>query len=358
MLTQESAGAAHPRGSDRLRRSGADRTRARSIRPAAAWGALAVLSVGLLLWVAPLGDVLAELGEIDPLWLIAAVGLELVSCASYVLVFRWLFEPVSRRSPGKLAWLGLGAGAVLPGGDVAGVAASCLLLHRDGAPKRWLVVRSGALLLLINGVGVAAAGVTGLLLLSGAAAGPSDLLLAGVPVLVSGAIVGIVVAIPFAVRRSRGRAPACGVALADAIGEAGRLLRRPDWRLVGAVGYQLLDMGALRAVCAATGHPPSGAALILAYSIGYLTSIVPVPAGVGVLDGGLGAALIVYGVPASAAVAAVLVYHALAVWMPAVCGLAASLRLRREHRPYVAQGAVAAGASRLPSVGVLASDRA
>jgi uncharacterized membrane protein YbhN (UPF0104 family) len=173
--------------------------------------------VGLLLWVAPLGDVLASLAEIDPLWLIAAVGLELVSCASYVLVFRRLFERVSRRSPGKLAWLGLGAGAVLPGGDVAGVAASCMLLHRDGAPKRWLVVRAGALLLLI-----------------------------------------------------------------------------------------------------------------LAYSIGYLTSVVPVPAGVGVLDGGLGAALIIYGVPAAAAVAAVLVYHALAVWLPALGGLAASLRLRRE----------------------------
>jgi uncharacterized membrane protein YbhN (UPF0104 family) len=333
MLTQESAGAAYPRGSERLRRAGAERTRGRSITRAATWGALAVLSVGLLLWVAPLGDVLASLAEIDPLWLIAAVALELVSCASYVLVFRRLFEPVSRRSPAKLAWLGLGAGAVLPGGDVAGVAASCMLLHRDGAPKRWLVVRAGALLLLINCVGVAAAGVAGVLLLSGAAAGPGDLLLAGMPILVSAAIVGVVVAIPVAVRRSRGRAPAWSVALADAIGEAGHLLRRPDWRLGGAVGYQLLDMAALWAVCAATGHAPSAAALTLAYSIGYLTSIVPVPAGIGVLDGGLGAALIIYGVPAAAAVAAVLVYHALAVWMPVLGGLAASLRLRRERRP-------------------------
>jgi uncharacterized membrane protein YbhN (UPF0104 family) len=288
--------------------------------------------VGLLLWVDPLGDVVGVLGEIDPFWLIFAVGLEFASCVGYVIVFRWLFEPVSGRSAGKLAWLGLGVGAVLPGGDVAGVAASCLLLHRDGVPKRRLVVRSSVLLLVINAVSVAVTGIAGALLLSGAAAGPHDLLRAGLPVLVSGAIAGVVVAIPFAVRRSGGRGPAWIVPLADAVGEAGRLLRQPDWRLLGAAGYPLLDMAALWAACAATGHPPSFAALIVAYNIGYLASIVPIPAGVGVLDGGLAAALILYGASPTAALAAVLVYHTVSVWMPVVCGLAASVQLRREHQ--------------------------
>jgi uncharacterized membrane protein YbhN (UPF0104 family) len=317
---------------------------------------LAVLAVGLLLWVDPLGDVLGELGQIDPRWLIFAVGLEFASCVSYVMVFRWLFGRVSGRSAGKLAWLGLGAGAVLPGGDVAGLAASCLLLHRHGVPKRRLVVRSSVLLLLINAVSVAVTGVAGALLLSGAAAGPHDLLRAGLPVLVSGAIAGVVVAIPFAVRRSGGRAPAWIVALADAVGEAGRLLRQQDWRLLGAAGYPLLDMAALWAACAATGHPPSFAALIVAYNIGYLASIVPIPAGVGVLDGGLTAALILYGESPSAALAAVLAYRALAVWVPGVCGLAASVQLRREH--LTAPAAVAYGASHLPSLTPLVSERA
>jgi uncharacterized membrane protein YbhN (UPF0104 family) len=254
--------------------------------------------------------------------------------------------------------MGLGAGAVLPGGDVAGVAASCLLLHRDGVPKRRLVVRSSVLLLLINAVSVAVTGVAGALLLSGAAAGPHDLLRAGLPVLVSGAIAGVAVAIPFAVRRPGGRAPAWIVPLADAVGEAGRLLRQPDWRLLGAAGYPLLDMAALWAVCAATGHPPSFAALIVAYNIGYLASIVPIPAGIGVLDGGLAAALIAYGASPSAAIAGVLVYHTLAVWMPAVCGLAASVQLRREHRRLTAPIAVTSGASHLPSVTSLVSERA
>jgi uncharacterized membrane protein YbhN (UPF0104 family) len=336
MFTQESAGVEYQRGAEWRSRSG---LLARALRPATAWGVLAILAVGLLLWLDPVGDVLGELGAISPLWVIAAVGLELASCVSYVMVFRRLFEPLSGGSAGKLAWLGLGAGAVLPGGDLAGVAASCVLLHRRGVPKRRLILRSSVLLLLVNAVSVAATGVAGLLLLSGAAAGPHDLLRAGLPVLVSGAMAAVVLSIPFAVGRSGGRAPAWIVPLADAVGEAGRLLRHPDRRLLGAAGYPLLDMAALWAVCAAAGHPPSFAALIVAYNLGYLASLVPVPAGVGVLDGGLAAALVLYGASPSAALAAVLVYHALAVWTPALCGLAASVQLRREHVPVVTVGA-------------------
>jgi uncharacterized membrane protein YbhN (UPF0104 family) len=293
---------------------------------ATAWGLVAIPAVALLLWVDPLGDVLGELGALDPLWLIAAVGLELASCVSFVVVFRRLFQPLSDRAGGKLGWLSLGAGAFLPGGDVAGLAATCLLLHRDGVPKRRLVARSSVLLLWTNAVGVAATGVAGALLLSGVANGPHDLLRAGLPVLISGAIAVIAVAIPFAVRRSGGRAPAWIVPVADAIGEAKHLARPAGWRSLGAAGYPLLDVAALWAACSATGHPPSFAAMIVAYNIGYLASIVPVPAGIGVLDGGLAAALILYGEPPSAALAAVLVYHAIALWIPALGGLAASVQ--------------------------------
>ncbi|HWF34915.1 MAG TPA: lysylphosphatidylglycerol synthase domain-containing protein, partial [Solirubrobacteraceae bacterium] len=290
---------------------------------------LAVPAAGLVLWAEPPGDVLVELGRIDPLWVTAAAALELASCASYVVAFRWLFQPVSHRSAGKLAWLGLGAAAVLPGGNVAGLATSCLLLHRRGVPTRRLMVRSSVLLLLINAVCVAGTAAAGALLLLGIAAGPHDVLRAGLPILVSGTLAALVAAVPWTVRSSGGRAPAPLASLADAATQAGHMLRRPDRRLIATAGYPLLDMAALWAAGAATGHPVSIAALVVAYNIGYLASIIPVPAGVGVLDGGLAAALIVYGASPAAAVAAVLVYHALALWIPALCGLVASARLAR-----------------------------
>jgi uncharacterized membrane protein YbhN (UPF0104 family) len=311
------------------------------LRRATAWGFLAALVAGLLLWVDPMGGVIGELGQMDPFWLLIAVGLELASCASYVVVFRGLFEPGPAGTTRKPAWVGLGAGAVLPGGDVTGAAVSGLLLHRDGVPKRRVVERSSVLVLLINAGAIAAAGIAGALLLSGGVAGPHDALRAGLPVLLSAAVFGVVAAVPFVLRRPDRRAPGWAVQLANVVVATERSLRQPNWRLLGAVGYPLLDMAALWAVCAATGHAPSYAALIIAYHIGYLASILPIPAGIGVLDGGLASALILYGVSPSVALAAVLVYHALAVSLPSLGGLAAWVLLRREHNPLRTRAAVA-----------------
>jgi uncharacterized membrane protein YbhN (UPF0104 family) len=56
--------------------------------------------------------------------------------------------------------------------------------------------------------------------------------------------------------------------------------------------------------------------------------MIPVPAGLGVLDSGLVGALVLYGFPPAASVAAVLVYHAISIWIPGLGGLAAWLPTR------------------------------
>ena len=51
-------------------------------------------AMGLLLWVAPPDEVIRQIGRMNPAWVIAAVGFELASCLSYVVVFRRFFpEP-------------------------------------------------------------------------------------------------------------------------------------------------------------------------------------------------------------------------------------------------------------------------
>jgi uncharacterized protein (TIRG00374 family) len=116
-------------------------------------------------------------------------------------------------------------------------------------------------------------------------------------------------------------------------------------------------MGALWAAFAATGHPPSFAVLIVAYNVGYIASLVPIPAGIGVLDGGLTAAFVLYGASPSAALAAVLIYHALSTWMPAAGGLVASAQLRRERRPRSAAAAVVPATRHPPGVTALVRGR-
>jgi hypothetical protein len=66
------------------------------------------------LWLDPLGDVVAKLDDMNPIWLLVAVGFELTSCASYVVLFRRRFEPLPAGTTRKPAWVGLGAGALLP----------------------------------------------------------------------------------------------------------------------------------------------------------------------------------------------------------------------------------------------------
>jgi hypothetical protein len=72
----------------------------------------------------------------------------------------------------------------------------------------------------------------------------------------------------------------------------------------------------------------AAARLVLGYSIGYLANTTPIPGGIGVLDAGLSGALLLYGAAPAHVVAAVLVYHAIALWIPSVGGLIAYARLR------------------------------
>jgi uncharacterized membrane protein YbhN (UPF0104 family) len=78
----------------------------------------------------------------------------------------------------------------------------------------------------------------------------------------------------------------------------------------------------------AQGHAPNVAVVVAAYSIGYAANSLPVPGGIGVLDAGLTGALVLYNVSPAHAAAAVIVYHAIAFWVPGLGGLWAYLRLR------------------------------
>ena len=99
--------------------------------------------------------------------------------------------------------------------------------------------------------------------------------------------------------------------------------------MLGALAYLGCDIAALGAAFAASGRPLGIAPLTLGYLLGYLANLIPIPGGFGVLEGGLAGALIAYGASATQAAAAVIVYHAIAFWIPSLGGLAAYALLRR-----------------------------
>jgi uncharacterized membrane protein YbhN (UPF0104 family) len=85
------------------------------------WTAALLLTLGgsLLLSVPALRPVLHEVRAIDPLWIVAAVGLELASCVSFVILFRAFFDRLQGRDARPLAWANMASGALLPGGGSA-----------------------------------------------------------------------------------------------------------------------------------------------------------------------------------------------------------------------------------------------
>jgi uncharacterized membrane protein YbhN (UPF0104 family) len=288
-----------------------------------------VLSVGGLLVVAPPAQVITAITDMNPVWLLAAGALELGSCLSYVVVFRRFFPEPPRSVSREVAWLAMGAGAVLPGGNFSSAATTGWLLRHHGIGARSLIERCGALLCFLTLFGFFINGIAGAFLLLGFGHGPHDLAHAGIPILVSLFVIACAATAMLIGRRYGARAPAVARSAAASLEGAWAALWRTHWRMLGAAGFLCLDMAALWAACRATGHPIGPVALAVAYFIGYLATMIPVPAGLGVLDSGLAGALVLYGFSPAASVGAVLVYHALAVWIPGTGALAAWLPIRR-----------------------------
>jgi uncharacterized membrane protein YbhN (UPF0104 family) len=296
---------------------------------------VAVISVAILLQVASPAQTLHALDHMSPAWLAGAAALELASCLSYLVVFRRFFPELPRSVGRRVAWISMGAGAVLPGGNFSSAAASGWLLRNHGIGARRLAERCGAMLCFLTLFGFFVNGVAAACLLVGLGDGPHDLEHGGVPILVSLFVLGAATAALITGRRYNRRAPKLIQSFTTSLDSAWQAGKRPHWRMLGAAGFLLFDLAALWAACRATGHPVGLLAVAVAYFIGYLATMIPMPAGLGVLDSGLAGALVLYGFSPAASVGAVLVYHAISVWIPGLGGLIAWLRTRSGHRASV-----------------------
>src|SRR6202042_3823196 len=133
----------------------------------------------------------------------------------------------------------------------------------------------------------------------------------------------------FAAKRAPGRVRTLLTEFAVTIRATRQVLFTRDWRIIGAIAFLWCDIAVLAACFAAAGTVPPLATIVLAYQIGYLSNVIPIPGNIGVLDGSLVGMFVLYGVSATLATAATVVYHAIALWVPAMWGTVAFLILRR-----------------------------
>jgi uncharacterized membrane protein YbhN (UPF0104 family) len=294
------------------------------------------LTAGLLLAVPGLKGVATTLSNMKPEWVVVAVLLEVLSCASYIVVFLQVFERAPLRVGARVALSEEAFGAAVSLGGAGSLAVGAWLMVERGGPARRIAERSAVLFLYTSAINVVTLILAGLGLFLGLP-GPSNPLLSILP-----AAVGVVVLVLFLllpryvdriVRRIEPRRlHAFLTETAASVRDTERLVFRPDGRILGAIGYLWFDIAVLCACFAAAGHTPPLAPVVLAYQIGYLSNFIPVPGGIGVLDGSMIGMLVLYGVGGTVATAATLAYHAISLWVPAVWGTIAFIVLQKTKR--------------------------
>jgi uncharacterized membrane protein YbhN (UPF0104 family) len=298
-------------------------------------GALVALAVGLLLAVPGLQGVANTVSRMNPRWVILAVVLEILSCAGYILAFLQVFERSPIRFGARVALTELAFNSAVSLGGVGSVAVGGLLLVERGGDPTTVAERSAVLFLLTTAINVLTLIAAGFLLWLGVLPGNQNPWLSLFPALFCTVAFLAVLAIPryserLAARRRPGKLRTLLIETAISIRLTERVLFRWDWRIIGAIAYLWCDIAVLMACFAAAGSVPPVAVVVLAYQIGYLSNVIPVPGGIGVLDGSLVGMFALYGgTAASLATAATVVYHAISLWVPALWGTVAFLILRR-----------------------------
>jgi uncharacterized membrane protein YbhN (UPF0104 family) len=312
---------------------------------------------GLLAFAIVVGALLAFLpGHVDELrealrrmeagdwrWLVFAALLEVVSFGGYVILFRSVFSDEKR----KISWgesyqitmAGVVATRLFAAAGAGGVALTAWALRRAGMQAATVARRMVEFLVVLYAVYAAALVVAGAGLYAGVLPGPAPL---GLTLPIAGAsAVAICLALAttlvptdLAGRYTGTRRVVIWLArgastVAGGVRDAVRLLRRDPVGALGAPIWWFFDIAVLWACFKAFGEAPTPAVLVMAYFVGTLGNLLPLPGGVGGVDGGIIAALVGFGVSPGIAFLAVLTHRVFAFWLPTIPGGIAYLQLRR-----------------------------
>ncbi len=306
-----------------------------------------------------LEDSLRRIEDADPKWIAVALGLNLLSFASYIAIFRGILggRSVSPRLRERIDWrtsyqitlAGLAATRLFSAGGAGGIALTYWALRRAGMEARQTASRMVAFLVLLYTVYLLALVICGIFLRIGLFPGPSPVGMTIVPAALAGAaliILFLLSLIPLdldrivarwaqghrRVRMAR-RVASVPATVAAGTREALSVLRHPSsglLALIGAVGFWATNIAVLWACFHAFGEDVPNAVLVQGFFVGMTANLLPFfPGGVGSVDAGMIAAFLAFGEPSSTVFVSVLAYRVIAFWLPIPPGILAYLQLRR-----------------------------
>jgi uncharacterized protein (TIRG00374 family) len=301
--------------------------------------------------IAGLGPTLRRLRAGDPWWLALGVLLEAISIAGEVTLFRGVFtrpgNAVGWRTSYEITMAGGLATKLVATAGAGGIALTVWALRGVGLSATEVATGMVCYEILTYAVYMAALAVGGLGLWFGVFAGRAPVWLTLVPALFGVAVIVIVASMLFVdqpaeqfllrraaashgrVKRWLQRAAALPRSLQGGLHAALAMARRRDPSLIGTLVGWGLDIGALWASFHAFGHPPPPAELVMGYYVGTVGNTLPLPGGIGGVEGGMIGSFLAFGVNGGLAVLAVLGYRTISYWLPTVPGAVAYVRVRR-----------------------------
>jgi uncharacterized protein (TIRG00374 family) len=325
--------------------------------------------------LAGLNQTWGQLRHGDPVLLAVGGVCELVSIGGYTLLFATVFgrgtSRINWRVSLQIPLAGIAAIRLLAAAGAGGVAVTVWALRRAGMARNVIACRMVASYVLQYGVYLAALVGCGLGLRFGLFPGGGPVVLTLLPALLSAAGIVLVASMAFVpndfrrrleqLGRRRGRLGRLAMRAAsapEAVGAGVRtaisLVRERRVGLVGALIYWGFDIAVLGLCFRAFGSVVAVAVLVMGYFLGTLGSLLPLPGGIGGVEGGMIGAFAAFGLPAGRAVVAVLAYRAISFWLPTLPGIAGYLSLRKTVKDWqggegdatdAEQASVAAGAS-------------
>lgn len=314
---------------------------------------VALMLVGLYFLVpklAGLNHTWGELSHGDALWLALGAGLELLSVAGYAVLFNTVFSRgmprIDWRASIEIPLAGIAAIRLLAAAGAGGVAVSVWALRAAGMSARTVGCRMVASYALQYSIYLGSLAVCGLGLWLGVFSGGGSVAITLLPAVLSVAAIALVASMALvpgdferrldALARRSGWSGRLAARLATAPATVGSgirtamgLVRERRPGLLGAVAYWGFDIAVLGLSLKAFGTTVSVAVLIMSYFLGTLGSLLPLPGGIGGVEGGMIGALVAFGAPGDGALVGVLAYRAISFWLPTLPGIAGYFALRK-----------------------------
>jgi uncharacterized protein (TIRG00374 family) len=286
----------------------------------------------------------------DPWWLALALGFCALSFGGYVLLFQYVYVEggarLGLRESYEITMASLAATRIFAAGGAGGIALTAWAMRRAGMAARTVADRTMVFLVLTYVVYMVTMLVTGVALRLGILAGPAPFGLTVVPAVFAAIAILLTLLLGLTptdlrrrveragggegrVARLAAKAATLPAAMSAAVRHSIDHVRARDPALLGSIAYWGFNVAVLWASFRAFGEAPPWSIVVMGYFVGMLGNLLPLPGGVGGVDGGMIGAFIGFGVDSGLAVVAVLTYRAIAFWLPTIPGAIAFFQLRR-----------------------------